>query len=454
MMTDNLNFLFSALKGSSLPVAGSAPEMVDGEWASAWEAVLTRFQDLGANGEGAAFADFNDGAVLQGSVAGTEPEGAPIMAELLAQLLSLAEALEAVAPGLDEAAIDERVPGSTQSALAQLVAALGLLAAEGAENDATQDPSETAQAGSQAPALAAELLRLIQGQLEAGVLPVEGGPRSGLPERGPEGATVSALALAASGMRFQGLDSGQSRAPGATETPARAPESVAREQILGRVAELLAGAREWTPPENRNLPEMMRSVLAAATGGAVSSTPGPVFEPTQGGARSDVLLSSLAPLQSGREPLPSPFFAQGQPGSSAAELRAAAEQAMERVVWMAARKQGSSQARLQLHPAHLGKLDIRLDVQGREASLHLGVHSAPVREALEAMLPRLREQLEQQGLQLGDASVSDSGPEEAPDRETAERADPGGEFEEDSPSASIAETDTPRRGLGLLDEFA
>lgn len=145
-----------------------------------------------------------------------------------------------------------------------------------------------------------------------------------------------------------------------------------------------------------------------------------------------------------------------QPQSASAELRAAAEQTMERVVWMAARREGLSEARLQLHPAHLGKLDIRLELQGREASVQLTVYHSAVREAVEAMLPRLREQLEEQGLNLGDAWVLDSGSEENAEGEAARSAgrvtDAAGTEDELADAAGGAPT--IRRGGGLLDAYA
>lgn len=89
------------------------------------------------------------------------------------------------------------------------------------------------------------------------------------------------------------------------------------------------------------------------------------------------------------------------------ELRATVSQTLEQVAWMS--REGVHQARLQLQPAHLGRVDIWLDVEAGEARLHLGAQQAQVREALEAVLPRLRDALAEQGLSLTDASVSDSG---------------------------------------------
>ena len=222
-----------------------------------------------------------------------------------------------------------------------------------------------------------------------------------------------------------------------------------------RLSDMLEMAREADLGIKSSMPELNRSVLFSQMSAAQSAVALDFREASAQSSRADVSMTQLNPSALARDPaLPPTTLLSGQPQSSAAELRAAAEQAMERVVWLAARKQGVSQARLQLHPAHLGKLDIRLEVQGREASLHMSVHNAPVREAVEAMLPRLREQLEQQGLNLGDAWVFDSGPEDAPERERAMLAEAGSIGAEDDLDQSGDSQDLPRRGVGLLDEFA
>lgn len=93
------------------------------------------------------------------------------------------------------------------------------------------------------------------------------------------------------------------------------------------------------------------------------------------------------------------------------DLRATLSQTLEQVAWMS--REGVHQARLQLEPAHLGRVDIWLDLEGGEARLHLGSQQPQVREALEAVLPRLRDALAEHGMSLADASVSHSGREQS-----------------------------------------
>lgn len=76
----------------------------------------------------------------------------------------------------------------------------------------------------------------------------------------------------------------------------------------------------------------------------------------------------------------------------------------QRLVWLATQDRG--RAELTLTPPGLGRLEVTVSVQGAEATAHFVSASAPVREALEQALPRLREVLAQAGLSLGQASVN------------------------------------------------
>lgn len=63
-------------------------------------------------------------------------------------------------------------------------------------------------------------------------------------------------------------------------------------------------------------------------------------------------------------------------------------------------------ARLRLDPPHLGPLELRVALNQDQASVALVAQHALVREALEQAIPRLRELLGQQDLQLVDVDVS------------------------------------------------
>jgi flagellar hook-length control protein FliK len=92
-----------------------------------------------------------------------------------------------------------------------------------------------------------------------------------------------------------------------------------------------------------------------------------------------------------------------------------------RLVMMA--REGESVAQLKLVPVDLGPLDIQITVKDSEATVHFGAAHSETRAALEASLPKLRELLSAQGLQLANASVSQqSGGKNQPERSSGPAA--------------------------------
>jgi hypothetical protein len=70
-------------------------------------------------------------------------------------------------------------------------------------------------------------------------------------------------------------------------------------------------------------------------------------------------------------------------------------------------KNGIPEASLQLSPAELGRLDIKISTDGDQAKVVFTVQNLAAREAIEQAMPRLREMLEQSGLQLAHSEVAD-----------------------------------------------
>jgi hypothetical protein len=128
----------------------------------------------------------------------------------------------------------------------------------------------------------------------------------------------------------------------------------------------------------------------------------------------------------------------------------------ERVQWMVGSKlQG---AEIRLNPAHLGPMEVRIQIQNDQANINFTAQHGMVREALEAAIPRLREMLGESGLQLNDVTVSDQSLAEQRRQEgqasfAARSATPGagGLAEEEAPMLAV----TPlREGAGTIDFFA
>ncbi len=79
----------------------------------------------------------------------------------------------------------------------------------------------------------------------------------------------------------------------------------------------------------------------------------------------------------------------------------------QRLLMMA--ESGIEVARLRLNPAHLGPLEIHVNVEDERAQVWFGASHSATRDALEAALPRLREMFAAQGLELTHADVRDHG---------------------------------------------
>ncbi|WIX34736.1 flagellar hook-length control protein FliK [Salinicola sp. JS01] len=89
-------------------------------------------------------------------------------------------------------------------------------------------------------------------------------------------------------------------------------------------------------------------------------------------------------------------------------------------------QRGDNQMQLKLHPRELGALSVSLNVQDNQAQLQILSAHAPVRAAVEAALPQLREALAQSGIALGEAMVGDHGQFQREQQENDGRATPGG----------------------------
>ncbi|MFQ3250110.1 MAG: flagellar hook-length control protein FliK [Glaciecola sp.] len=79
------------------------------------------------------------------------------------------------------------------------------------------------------------------------------------------------------------------------------------------------------------------------------------------------------------------------------------QQLTEKVRWMMNTRNLSAEIRLD--PPDLGGMNIKVNLSGDSATVNFVVQSQQAREALEQAVPRLREMLEEQGIELGQSSV-------------------------------------------------
>jgi flagellar hook-length control protein FliK len=129
----------------------------------------------------------------------------------------------------------------------------------------------------------------------------------------------------------------------------------------------------------------------------------------------------------------------------------------ERLIWMV--KGDHQLAELKISPPNLGPLEVRLNINHDQASVSFVSHHPAVRDAIEAAMPRLREMLAEQSINLVQADVG-SGRQQDPGSAGAGGQGAGGLASDGDPDASI--TASPegsshaglQRGIGLLDLFA
>ncbi len=128
----------------------------------------------------------------------------------------------------------------------------------------------------------------------------------------------------------------------------------------------------------------------------------------------------------------------------------------KQVVWMA--NQNIRSAEIRLNPAHLGPIEVRIEMEDDQVSLAFSSRHAVVREAVEQAMPRLREMFEESGLNLADTDVSQQSFAEQRSHESAEntkhRAQTASGQADPAPGEISAETATTQLiNNGLVDYY-
>jgi flagellar hook-length control protein FliK len=127
----------------------------------------------------------------------------------------------------------------------------------------------------------------------------------------------------------------------------------------------------------------------------------------------------------------------------------------QKITWLATSNQDQS-AELHLNPPQLGPLDVVLKVSGDQATALFTSSHAAVREAIEQSIPKLREMLADNGIMLGNTTVSDQAPRDQRGESGSQRhTAPSGRVLEVSPSnATSSRKVLISRHNGVLDTFA
>lgn len=105
----------------------------------------------------------------------------------------------------------------------------------------------------------------------------------------------------------------------------------------------------------------------------------------------------------------------------------------DKVVWMLGRNQMS--AELRLNPANLGPMEIKLSMDQDQASISFLTQHAAVKEAIDQAIPRLREMLDQQNIDLMDVNVDTREGSQETAEQTAQNDQAAGLFSDVDPEA-------------------
>ena len=306
----------------------------------------------------------------------------------------------------------------------------------------------------------------------------EGQAQDGTTARQDEGATADPAAQAAS---LAALMPGVAALPAAKapaesdalltsdvllDTPKRKPGAFTLGQLIAEAASQTEASGK-AGAEAGSVADAVVRLKADITGGnnpaafgarlqmasQQSAPPAPGLQALEADAQAAGLhASAFAPGTARTEPAPPQLQVHTPAGQ-----RAWAEDVGNRMMWMVGRNE--SKAELVLTPAHLGKLEVSIQVNGDQTTAHFVAASAAARDALEQAMPRLREVLQQAGINLGEANVStqgdqrarqDSGSGSGRGQRGANGTDPIGEAR----TASLPPAAWSRTGLGMVDTFA
>lgn len=128
------------------------------------------------------------------------------------------------------------------------------------------------------------------------------------------------------------------------------------------------------------------------------------------------------------------------------------EEIGSRVSWMVGHEE--SHAQLTLTPPQLGKIEVSITVSGDQTSAQFVAATPATRELIEQSLPRLREILEQSGINLGQADVGTSSQSNNSGDGRRNSAWGSQRGTDDGSTSRVSAAQWIRRGDGLVDTFA
>lgn len=124
----------------------------------------------------------------------------------------------------------------------------------------------------------------------------------------------------------------------------------------------------------------------------------------------------------------------------------------DKIIWLT--NQTVKSASLQVNPQELGPIEIQVKLNQEQASIQFNSHHVHTKEIIEQAMPRLREMMSEQGLNLVDIDVSTN--TSSSKQEHAEAPEPGnlGEPRQEHPEQALISPITGNKPQGLVDFFA
>lgn len=258
--------------------------------------------------------------------------------------------------------------------------------AAAASDEAAKPTDDAAQA--QSPAAPADLSALLAGAAAAAPALLPRTTASGTPD-----AAKGAIDTAA-GLSVEDGDTGK-HSKGLTDLAADAANLAGRHAApAGADA---APATKAPPAELASTDAITSSRHGPETGADAAAAPTNNFAAIHAAALAHLRGESTQPVAS-----PVPLHVATPAGSPGWP-----EEVGNRVSWMVG--QSESHAELTLTPPQLGKVEVSITISGDQTSAQIVAATPAARDLIEQSLPRLREVLEQSGINLGQTDVGTSG---------------------------------------------
>lgn len=161
-------------------------------------------------------------------------------------------------------------------------------------------------------------------------------------------------------------------------------ESVSTDKALPKASVLFQSLRQGLnlqPSEDAEMPENVEGLEKTVLSGTESAT------------------QAIAPAIKAVDNKPE-FFVLKQPINHPGWSKDLSEQ----IVWM--NNKALSAAEITMNPPHLGSISVRIDMNQDQATIQFTAQQAAVREALEASIPKLRDMLGEQQINLVNVNIS------------------------------------------------